>query len=427
VAFGGSCRFVGLGFGAIQSGLFVYEAFRTGNYAPPLVIDVRPDLVAGLRSDSGHFRVNIARADRIDVAEMGPINVADSSVASEAELVVEAIAGADEFASALPSVAFYRTDGPSSPHRLLAEGLRRRTRSEPLIVFCAENHRSAAQLLEVAVLESVSAGERDAVAARARYVDTVIGKMSGLITDEAELAQHDLAPINSALLAAFLVEEFDRILVSRVGEGLHPGMPVLREVDDLAPFEDAKLLGHNATHALAGFMGSLLGLTLVGDLHEVDGAMGFLRAAFVEESGATLRRRWAGTDELFTEAGYTAFADDLLERMVNPFLADTVERASRDPRRKLGWDDRLVGLIRLGLAEGVPTPRYAMGVAAGLDVLRAREADHGYDADLLRAGWPDGLDPDEVGLVIDAVANGREQLEAWRRDGFEGIPQRLKE
>jgi mannitol-1-phosphate/altronate dehydrogenase len=353
--------------------------------------------------------------------------VADSSVASEAELVVEAIAGADEFASALPSVAFYRTDGPSSPHRLLAEGLRRRTRSEPLIVFCAENHRSAAQLLEVAVLESVSAGERDAVAARARYVDTVIGKMSGLITDEAELAQHDLAPINSALLAAFLVEEFDRILVSRVGEGLHPGMPVLREVDDLAPFEDAKLLGHNATHALAGFMGSLLGLTLVADLHEVDGAMGFLRAAFVEESGATLRRRWAGTDELFTEAGYAAFADDLLERMVNPFLADTVERASRDPRRKLGWDDRLVGLIRLGLAEGVPTPRYAMGVAAGLDVLRAREADHGYDADLLRAGWPDGLDPDEVGLVIDAVANGREQLEAWRRDGFEGIPQRLKE
>ncbi len=418
MTFSGSRRLVGLGFGAIQAGLFVYEAYRTDDYSPPLVIDVRADLVAGLRADGGHFRINIARSDRVDVVDVGPVNVADSTVASEADLIVEAIAGADEFASALPSVAFYRTDDANSPHRLLAEGLRRRTRTDPLIIFCAENHRSAAALLEAAVLEAVPFGERDAVRGRGRYVDTVIGKMSGVITDESELQGHGLAAITPALRAAFLVEAFDRILISRVGPGHHPGMPVLREVDDLAPFEDAKLLGHNATHALAGFLGSLLGLTLVADLREVAGAMGFLRSAFLEESGATLRRRWVGADELFTEHGFDAFADDLLERMVNPHLADTIERAARDPRRKLGWDDRLVGLVRLGLAEDVPTPRYAMGVAAGLDVLRAGGADHGYDADLLRAGWPDGLDPDEVGLVIEAVAEGRERLERWRQDGF---------
>ena len=229
MAFSGSRRLVGLGFGAIQSGLFVYEAYGTGDYAPPVVVDVRADLVAGLRADDGHFRVNIARPDRVDVAEIGPITVADSTVAAEAELAIEAIAGADEFASALPSVAFYQTDGPNSPHRLLAEGLRRRRRTTPLIVFCAENHRSAAELLEAAVLDAVPAEEREAVAARARYVDTVIGKMSGLITDPTELSQLGLATVTSALDSAFLVEEFDRILVSRAGEGLHPGMPVLRE------------------------------------------------------------------------------------------------------------------------------------------------------------------------------------------------------
>jgi len=422
VTFSGSRRLVGLGFGAIQSGLFVYEAHRTGDYSPPLVIDIRADLVAGLRAGSGHFRVNIARADRVDVAELGPITVADSTLPGEAELIIEAIAGADEFASALPSVAFYQTDGANSPHRLLAEGLRRRKRAEPLLVLCAENHRSAAELLEAAVLEAVPAGEREAVRGRARYVDTVIGKMSGVITDPQELNESGLAMITSALPSAFLVEEFDRILVSRAGAGIHPGMPVLREVDDLAPFEDAKLLGHNATHALAGFLGSLLDLPLVADLPDVDGAMDFLRTAFIDESGATLCRRWEGADELFTEVGYAAFADDLLERMVNPYLADTIDRAGRDPRRKLGWDDRLIGLIRLGLAEGVPTPRYAMGVAAGLEVLRASETDHGYDADLLRAGWPDGLDPDEVGLVIDAVAEGRDWLDDWLTGGFANIP-----
>jgi mannitol-1-phosphate/altronate dehydrogenase len=336
---------------------------------------------------------------------------------------VDAIAGADEFASALPSVDFYCSDRPSSPHLLLAEGLRRRTRRDPLIVYCAENHRNAAALLReaVEVHAAVEPADANRLRGRARYVDTVIGKMSGVITDQAEIRQHDLATITAAIPAAFLVEEFDRILVTRVGRELHPGMPVLREVDDLAPFEDAKLLGHNATHALAGFLGALLGLELVADLRSVEGAMPFLRAAFLEESGATLRRRWAGADELFTEAGYEAFADDLLERMVNPWLADTIVRAGRDPRRKLGWEDRLVGLLRLGLDVGVPTPRYAMGVAAGLEILR-RAGESGTDGELLRSCWPDDVPADEVTAVLDVVRGGRVGLDAWLRQGFAGLP-----
>ncbi len=426
MTFNGPRRLVGLGFGAIGSGLFVYEAFRTGDYAPPFVVDVRADLVAGLRADAGHFRVNIARSDRIDVADVGPLNVADSTVEAEAEQIAQVIASADELVTALPSVDHYCTGAPNSPHLLVAEGLRRRTKRDPLVVYCSENHRNAAALMREAVVTHAAEEPADVnrLRGRATYVDTVIGKMSGVITDEKELRELGLATITPTLPAAFLVEEFDRILVSTIGGDLHPGIPVLREVDDLAPFEDAKLLGHNATHALAGFLGSLLGLTLVADLREVDGAMDFLRTAFIEESGATLRRRWEGADELFTEIGYAAFADDLLERMVNPWLADTIERASRDPRRKLGWDDRLVGLIRLGLTQDVPTPRYAMGVAAGLDVLRATEVDHGYDADLLRAGWPDGLDSEEVDLVIEAVAEGRDWLGRWLESGFGSLPTR---
>ena len=297
-----------------------------------------------------------------------------------APAIVEALAGADEVCIALPSVAHYRSDAPGSPHRLLAQALARRTAPRPLIVYCAENHRAAAAHLEAAVRDALAPRLRDQVAGRARFADTVIGKMSGLVTDAATIEALGLVTVTPGLPWAFLVEEFDRILVSRLDRGrgwggashagaeaLHPGMPVLREVDDLAPFEDAKLLGHNATHALGGFLGALLGLRLVSELEDVPGAMAFLRTAFIEESGRVLIRRHAGADRLFTPEGYAAFADDLLARMVNPFLADTIERAARDPRRKLAWDDRLIGLIRLGLAEAVPTPRYAVGVAAGLE------------------------------------------------------------
>ncbi|HZW01681.1 MAG TPA: hypothetical protein VFF55_08960 [Candidatus Deferrimicrobium sp.] len=443
MTFSGPRRFVGLGFGPIQAGLFVYEAQRTGAYAPPLVVDVRADLVAGLRAGAGRFVVNIAHADGIEVAAIGPVSVADSTVEEERAAVVSDIAAADELATALPSIASYRTAAPWSPHRLIADALRRRSAEQPLIIFCAENYREAAAQLEEAVLDVLDQAERATVIARARFVDTVIGKMSGVIDDPAEIAALGLSTITPAMPQAFLVEAFDRILVSRVdpdgGPGaLHPGIPVLREVDDLAPFEAAKLLGHNATHALAGFLGTLLDLDRVADLEQVPGAMGFLRTAFLEESGRTLRARFAGADPLFTADGYAAFADDLLARMVNPHLADTVERASRDPRRKLGWDDRLVGLIRLGLAEGVPTPRYAMGLAAGLEIL-GRELDAarpdasspdaarldaaGRDiAALLWGCWPDDVDAAEAAAVVEAVGEGLVWLDRWRVGGFATLP-----
>jgi mannitol-1-phosphate 5-dehydrogenase len=422
MAFKGDRRLVGLGFGAIQAGLFAYEAQRSGVYAPPLVVDVRADLVAGLRAAHGTARVNIAHADRIDSVAVGPMTVADSTDAADRRVIVEALAVADEAATALPSVAFYRSEAPNSPHRLLAAGLLARTRSSPLVVFCAENHRHAAALLEAAVLEAVEPGKRDRVRGRARFIDTVIGKMSGVITEPMEVADRGLIPVVPGLPTAILVEAFDRILVSRVDPSgvLHPGMAVLREVDDLTPFEDAKLLGHNAIHALGAFLGQLLGLPRYADLEAVPGAMAFLRAAFLDESGATLICRYRGVDALFSRAGFAAFADDLLERMTNPYLADTIERAARDPVRKLGWDDRLVGLIRLGLAHDVPTPRIAMGVAAGIEAIRSHGAS-GSDEAVLLDLWPDGLAPAVVGPVLDVVAGGREALTRWAASGFEEV------
>jgi mannitol-1-phosphate/altronate dehydrogenase len=419
--FGGSRQLVGLGFGPIQAGLFAYEAQRTGAYAPPLIVDVRADLVAAIRDAGGHVRVNIAHADRVEVSRIGPIEMADSSIAEDRVRIVRAIAAADELTTALPSVAAYRSSAATSPHRLLAAGLALRTRPTPLLVLCAENHRDAAALLEAAVLDAASPPERDRLRQRMRCVDTVIGKMSGLIDDPAEVRALGLATIAAGLDAAFLVEAFDRILVSRAaparGGPIHPGMPALREVDDLTPFEDAKLLGHNAIHALAGCLGVLLGLRRVADLLDVPGFAAFLRAAFIDESGRILIARHGGADPLFTPDGYAAFADDLLARMVNPHLADTMERAARDPARKLAWDDRLIGLIRLGLSERVPTPRIAMGVAAGLEILLpGARPDEQLTA--LASSWPTDADAAGTLAVLEVVEQGIDALATWRRVGF---------
>ncbi len=335
--------------------------------------------------------------------------------------IVNAIAQADEAATALPSVDIYRSTGPGSPHVLLAEALRRRRSPLPLAIYCAENHRRAAALLEDAVLEAVEPQARDVTRGRARFADTVIGKMSGVVTEPREMAALGLAPMTPRASSAFLVEEFNHIQVAALWsdperrQPLPPGIAALEPVQDLEPFAAAKLLGHNATHALAAYLARLLGLRLIADLRGVPGAVPFLRAAFIDESGACLMSRHPGAGDLFTSSGFIAFADDLLDRMTNPYLADTVDRAARDPRRKLGWEDRLVGVLRLGLATGVPTPSYAIGAAAALvdlypDVMSRSPAEVGA---LLRSIWPLSTKPAEALTVTGLVQAGLEELRRW--------------
>jgi mannitol-1-phosphate/altronate dehydrogenase len=50
--------------------------------------------------------------------------------------------------------------------------------------------------------------------------------------------------------------------------------------------------------------------------------------------------------------------------MVNPHLRDAVDRVIRDPQRKLGWDDRLIGTLRLVRQFGGQPRLYALGAAA---------------------------------------------------------------
>jgi mannitol-1-phosphate/altronate dehydrogenase len=71
-------------------------------------------------------------------------------------------------------------------------------------------------------------------------------------------------------------------------------------------------------------------------------------------------------DALFTAQGYQAYADDLLERMVNPNLNDLVSRVGRDHVRKLGYEDRLYGTMNLALHYGVQPKNLALGAAAGI-------------------------------------------------------------
>ncbi len=454
----GSRTYVGFGFGAIQSGLFLYEAFRSGNFGRLVVAEVLPDVVAALRASSrgsarggagGHFVVNVAHADRIERADIGPVELENPTVAADRERLIEAIAAAEEIGTAIPSVAYYVTEGASpraegSLHRVLAEGLRRKAHDggPRAVVYAAENHNHAAEILAAAVMDVIPIAERERVRDKVCFLNTVIGKMSGVVTDPAEIAAQGLAPVTPVTgektgVRAFLVEAFNRILISQIHFAADPnafarGITAFAEKPDLLPFEEAKLYGHNATHALAAYLGAIRGVAFISDLREMPEIMAFLRAAFLDESGAALCRKYAGSDRLFTPDGYAEYADDLLVRMTNPYLRDSVERVGRDPQRKLGWDDRLVGTMRLCHSQGILPRRYALGAAAALAVLdQALMANDGYAEypaalrshllDLWRGGKGCAQAMDEQMTMIELIEAGGRQLQGWVARGFTNL------
>ena len=128
MALSGRRTFVGIGFGPIQAGLFLLEAFKSGNFARLVAAELQQEIVDAVRREDGFFTVNIAHADHIEQAQIGPIELYNPSVPADAEQIIQAIALAEEVSTAVPSVAHYGTGDPASVQRLLAEGLRRKTR-----------------------------------------------------------------------------------------------------------------------------------------------------------------------------------------------------------------------------------------------------------------------------------------------------------
>jgi len=349
-----SRTFVGIGFGAIQSGLFLYEAYHSGNFDRLVVAEVMPEVVDAIRKNGG-YTVNVASSSGIQTHRVQGVEIYNPAVPNDWKKLVAALTEADEIATALPSVAFYDR-GEDSVSRLLGEGFT--GKRNPAVVYTGENHNHAAEILEELV------GPSPAV----QYLNTVIGKMSGVVTDPKQIADDRLEPMVPGSARAFLVEEFNRILITQITlPGFHRGVRVFEEKPDLMPFEEAKLYGHNATHALLGYLANERGCLFMSDAP--DELNSLAHDAFLYESGAALVNKYEGLDPLFTAEGFKAYVDDLMVRMLNPRLRDQVARVIRDPARKLGWNDRLIGTARLCLAQGIQPRRFAQGIRAALRLL----------------------------------------------------------
>jgi mannitol-1-phosphate 5-dehydrogenase len=351
----------GFGFGPIQSGLFVAEAFKSGNFKRIVIAEIDQRLVDAVRANNGTYYINIAGVGGIETVEVKGIEIYNPTVEKDRLQIIDALAHSTEIVTSLPSVKFYDA-GENSVASLISAGLKT-SKAEATIVYTAENNNHAAEILEEVVQKKLGK-----IPANVQFLNTVIGKMSQVVTDKDEILQKNIKTISPGIDRAFLVEEFNRILVTKCNiKNYTPGIEVFLEKEDLLAFEEVKLFGHNAIHALLGYLGAYKGYKKMSELANDKPIMQIARDAFLKESGAALVKKYSHLkDELFTEAGYKKYAEDLLVRIVNPYLDDTTERAARDPQRKLGPTDRIFGTMQLALEYRVKPNNMAKGAAAGL-------------------------------------------------------------
>jgi len=396
--------FTGFGFGPIQAGLFVKEAYQSGNFTRIVVAEIDQQLVDAVRANNGSYYVNVAKADGVEALKIDHVELLNPDVPRDNQTLRQVLSQSTEIATCLPSIDFYDPGGSSSVAQLLADGLKK-AKASATIIYTAENNNRAAEILEEAVTKKAGTLSHEKV----QFLNTVIGKMSRVVTNpvetearcegsrglrkqggfRSEIAERKLATIVPGIQRAFLVEQFNRIEVSRTRiSGFEPGIEVFIEKDDLLPFEEAKLFGHNAIHALLGFIGALKGYTRMMELADEPAVMQIARAAFLQESGAALIKKYAHLrDALFTEAGYRHYAEDLLTRMTNPYLADTVARVSRDVVRKLSLNERIFGTMQLALEYGIEPKNMALGAMAGIAVLLTKAEENNLPNELRFGDW----------------------------------------
>lgn len=254
------------------------------------------------------------------------------------ELAIGAIASADVIATSV---------GPGNlPHiaPLIAAGLARSSRSCNVLAF--ENLMNAGQLLRRLVAKSLPSdfpidrhGFSGALVSRA-----VTQRIGDLAKDGPLTFIGDMHP-------EFIVH----------GPALRAPVPRIRDmvaVDNYAAWVLRKLYVFSAGHATSAYLGALKGY------HYIHAAIRDpeIRATVIE---AMAQGQQGVAARFGTEfAGGPEYLREILSRFENPELNDPIGRVGRDPRRKLGANERLIGAAKLAERAGVLPDKLALATAA---------------------------------------------------------------
>lgn len=333
---------VQFGAGNIGRGFLGELFYRSG--LETVFIEINEDLIKAL-NQARRYRIEIR-----DEAGNYPTRVENvrAVLASDEDAVAEEVARAEIAATAVGVAALPQV----AP--LIAKGLVRRFSSpgsEPLNIIICENLLHSADYMRKEINKHILEKLRPDINKRLGLSEAVVSRMVPLVTEE----ERRQSPLYIA------AEKYARLPVDAKGfVGEIPEIYGLKPVDNITAFQEQKLFTHNLGHALTAYFGYEKGYVYIYQAVADEEIKKKVLAALAESGEALVKKHPITREE------QEAHIADLLSRFANRALGDTIARVARDPVRKLGPNDRLIGAGKLALEYGIKPHNLIVGIIAAL-------------------------------------------------------------
>ena len=237
---------------------------------------------------------------------------------------------------------------------LIACGIEKRFRSKteaPLNIIICENLLSAGKVFRTEIKKSLSPEFHPYFDEKVGLVETVVSRMVPPVPIELKEKEPLLV----------LVEPYKILPVARTGfKGELPEISGFHPVENISAYEEQKLYIHNLGHAVCAYLGYLKGYRYIWEA-VADSEISHRLTGCLNETGTALVKKHP-----FLQPELPDHITDLRHRFANKALGDTVWRVGREPLRKLGPSDRLVGALRLCRDYGVEPENLIFTIASAL-------------------------------------------------------------
>ena len=237
---------------------------------------------------------------------------------------------------------------------LLAKGIARRATFKnpwPLNIIICENLLSAGKTLKAEIRQSLPPELHAYLDEKVGMVETVVSRMVPPVPPEMQEQEPLLVLVESYKILPVAVYEF---------KGEIPEINGFLPVENIQAYEELKLYVHNLVHAVCAYFGYLKNCQYIWEA-VVNPEIRKILEGTLEEAGTALIKKYH-----FSKKELRDYSGDLLQRFANKALGDTVYRVGRQPLRKLGPQDRLVGAARLCLNFEIKPKNIIFTIAAAL-------------------------------------------------------------
>lgn len=266
---------------------------------------------------------------------------------SQSDRIAEAIAASD--------VVFNAVGGKNLEEIVpfMAKGIELKAKHGGYLNFVTcENWKKPADILRNGISAIISDEAKEYFENNVGITESVV--MRSAIESDAELLKKDPLIVNVQNFWELPLDA-DRL------KGSLPNIKGIKPMTEFSGFLERKFYTYNAANGTTSYMGALLGYDKIADAAHDERILKILDGVYKETAKALSVKHGIDFDDQW------AFTRTSLAKLQDYTIVDFIERNARDPIRKLGPDDRLVGSARLVEECGIVPENICVAIAAAIE------------------------------------------------------------